>query len=358
MLRNTGFIFKTCASFSRKLSTTQANKNRVCVIGASGAIGQALSLLLKRDTRVTALSLYDIKKAVGIALDMSDIDTNSLIGGHEELEMLPKALYCADVVVIVAGQPRKKGMTDDELLKKNADVIIQTMPHIAETCPKALIAIVTSPVDSLVPLAAEVLKTKNAYDPNRLFGVTTHNAVRARTYISDVLQVDASSVKVPVIGGNSKCTILPILTHTKPILKIEDEDDALPIIKKVRDAEETVAKTKGAPPTLVMAHSVAKFTHSLILGLAGLGDPVECAYVESTVTDCAFFATPLKLGKNGIEKNLGIPSPLAKFEAEMLQELMPELKESIKKGLEYAKKVDKGENKREKSEKSEKSEKK
>lgn len=62
-------------------------------------------------------------------------------------------------MVIVAGQPHKKGMSDDDLLEKNANVIIQIMPHIAETCPKALIAIVTSPTNSIVPLAAEVLKT-------------------------------------------------------------------------------------------------------------------------------------------------------------------------------------------------------
>lgn len=145
-------------------------------------------------------------------------------------------------------------------------------------------------------------------------------------------------MKVPVIGGNSPCTILPVLSHTKPKFTIEDEDDAIPLIRKIREAEDNVVKVKGDQgATLMVAHSVAKFTHSLIMGLAGLGDPKECAYVESTVTDCAFFATPLKLGKQGIEKNLGIPT-LAKFEAELLQELTPELKESIKKGIELAKK--------------------
>ncbi|XP_036224405.2 malate dehydrogenase, mitochondrial [Bactrocera oleae] len=338
MWRNARVLLKSFSSLSRKFSTTQSSNSRVCVIGACGSVGQALSLLLKRDDRVTVLSLYDVKKAIGMALDMSHIDTNSEVFGYEKIEMLPKALYCADVVVIVAGQPRKKGMSENDLLKQNASLIIEIMPHIAEICPKALIAIVTSPTNAIVPLAAEVLKKKDAFDPNRLFGVTTHNVVRARTFISDELQVDASIVKVPVIGGNSPCTILPVLTHTKPKFKIEDKDDAIPLIRKLRAAEDNVAMVKGDQgATLIMAHSVAKFTHALLMGLAGMGDPVECAYVESTVTDCSFFATPLKLGKQGIEKNLGIPT-LAKFEVELLHDLIPELKESIKKGIELAKK--------------------
>uniref|UniRef100_A0A0A1WU55 Malate dehydrogenase, mitochondrial n=1 Tax=Zeugodacus cucurbitae TaxID=28588 RepID=A0A0A1WU55_ZEUCU len=341
MLRNARMLLKTFSSLGRQFSTTQTSNSRVCVIGACGNVGQALSLLLKRDDLVTVLSLYDLKKAIGMALDMSHVDTNSEVAGFEKIEMLPKALYCADVVVIVAGQPRKKGISEDEMLKQNSGIIFEVMPAIAEVCPKALIAIVTGPTNAIVPLAAEVLKTKDAHDPNRLFGVTTHNVVRARTFISDELQVDASIVKVPVIGGNSPCTILPLLSHTKPKFKIEDEDDAMPIIRKVREAEDQVAAVKGDQgATLVIAHSVAKFTHSLLMGLAGKGDPKECAYVESAVTDSAFFATPLKLGKQGIEKNLGIPD-LAKFEAELLHELMPELKESIKKGIDFAKKMKK-----------------
>lgn len=70
------------------------SNSRVCVIGACGSVGQALSLLLKRDDRVTVLSLYDVKKAIGMALDMSHIDTNSEVFGYEKIEMLPKALYC------------------------------------------------------------------------------------------------------------------------------------------------------------------------------------------------------------------------------------------------------------------------
>ncbi|XP_036329533.1 malate dehydrogenase, mitochondrial-like [Rhagoletis pomonella] len=338
MLRQTCILLRSLLRVARRFSTTQITNSRVCVIGAAGNVCQPLSLLLKRDSRVTDLALYDIKLAAGVAMDILHVDTDSLVAGYDKIENIQKALYCADVVIIVAGHPRKKGMSDDALFKMNAGIIVEIMPKIAETCPKALIAMVTSPINSLVPLAAEILKTKNVYDPNHLFGVSTPHVVRTRYFMGDVLQVDPARVDVPVIGGCSKCTILPILSQCKPNFKLEDEHDALPIVKKVRNAEEEVAKAKGdrAAASLVIAHSVAKFTSSLLLGLSGLGDPIECSYVESVATECAFFATPLKLGKKGIDKNLGLPE-LSNFETDWMNELIPELKENIKKGVEFAK---------------------
>ena len=62
---------------------------------------------------------------------------------------------------------------------------------------------------------------------------------------------------------------------------------------------------------------------------------VECAYVQSDVTSAAFFATPILLGKNGLEKNLGL-GKLNDFEKKLLEGALPELKGSIKKGVEFA----------------------
>ena len=66
---------------------------------------------------------------------------------------------------------------------------------------------------------------------------------------------------------------------------------------------------------------------------------VECAYVQSDVTEASFFATPILLGKNGIEKNLGL-GKLNDFEKELLKAALPELKGSIKKGIEFAAKYE------------------
>ena len=86
-------------------------------------------------------------------------------------ENLEKALKDSQVVVIPAGMPRKPGMTRDDLFNTNASIVRDLVAGCAKACPKALIAIITNPVNSAVPIAAEVLKKAGAYDPKRLFGM-------------------------------------------------------------------------------------------------------------------------------------------------------------------------------------------
>lgn len=85
------------------------NNVKVAVAGASGGIGQPLSLLLKQSPLVTELSLYDIVHTPGVAADLSHIDTPAKVQGFNGAENLETALKNADVVIIPAGVPRKPG---------------------------------------------------------------------------------------------------------------------------------------------------------------------------------------------------------------------------------------------------------
>eukprot|EP01084_Bolivina_argentea_P210076 357701_1 len=119
-------------------------------MGASGGIGQPLSLLLKMDPNVSHLSLFDIQHTPGVAADLSHICTPASVTGYLTDE-LDKALNGMDVVVIPAGVPRKPGMTRDDLFNVNAGVVKTLLESIARNCPKAHICIITNPVNSTVP---------------------------------------------------------------------------------------------------------------------------------------------------------------------------------------------------------------
>lgn len=82
---------------------------------------------------------------------------------------------------------------------------------------QALFAIATNPVNSLVPLFSEVMKKNGAYDPHKIFGVTTLNVIRANTFVAEILGLEPECVVVPVVGGNSGLTIVPLLSHAKPV---------------------------------------------------------------------------------------------------------------------------------------------
>lgn len=321
---------------ARNFSTTGQTNYKVAVCGAAGGIGQPLSLLLKINPLVTQLALYDVANTIGVAADLSHISSHSTATGYNK-DQLSEALNSCDVVVIPAGVPRKPGMTRDDLFNVNAGIIKTIAAEISKSCPKALVAIITNPVNSCVPIAAEVLKQKKTYDPKRLFGISTLDVVRARTFIGNALKIDPLKVDIPVIGGHSGVTIIPILSEAKPKYT-GSEDDIKKLTVRIQEAGTEVVKAKAGAgsATLSMAYAGAHFVGSLLRGLNGEKNVIECSYVESSVTDAQYFATQVRLGKNGIEENLGLPKMNA-FEKALLEKALPELKDNIKKGVEFAK---------------------
>jgi malate dehydrogenase len=98
-------------------------------------------------------------------------------------------------------------MTRDDLFKINAGIIKNLATAIAATCPKALICVISNPVNSTVPIVAQVMKDAGVYDPKRLFGVTTLDIVRSSTFVSQLKGGDPREIVVPVIGGHSGATV-------------------------------------------------------------------------------------------------------------------------------------------------------
>lgn len=320
----------------RTFSVGQQNNYKVTVCGAAGGIGQPLSLLLKQNPLVTDLALYDIVHTPGVAADLSHIDTKSKTAGFMGADQLADSLKGSDVVVIPAGVPRKPGMTRDDLFNVNAGIIKDISNSIAKNCPKALVAIITNPVNTCVPIAAEILKKAGVYDPKRLFGVSTLDVVRARAFIGHALGVDPQSVQIPVIGGHSGVTILPVLSQSQPMFK-GNQDAIEKLTVRIQEAGTEVVKAKAGAgsATLSMAYAGARFAGSLLKGLNGEKNVIECSYVQSTVTEATFFSTPLVLGKNGVQENLGLPK-LNDYEKKLLEAAIPELKKNIQKGIDFA----------------------
>lgn len=120
-------------------------------------------------------------------------------------------------------------MTRDDLFKINAGIVKTLVEGVAEHCPKAFVLVISNPVNSTVPIAAEVLKIAGRFDPKRLFGVTTLDVVRAETFVSEITgEKDPAKTVIPVVGGHSGETIVPLFSLAKPAVNIsEDKLDAL-----------------------------------------------------------------------------------------------------------------------------------
>jgi malate dehydrogenase len=219
LLKN--LIIKPIAQNGAKFfSVSAANlKGKVAVLGASGGIGQPMSLLLKQSPLISELSLYDIAHTKGVAADLSHIDTKCKVTGFVGPEQLHDALVGCDVVVIPAGVPRKPGMTRDDLFNINATIVADLTTACAKACPDALIAIISNPVNSTVPIASEILKKHRVYKPSKVVGVTTLDVVRASTFVGELKGLDVTKVNIPVIGGHSGNTIVPLLSQVSPAVE-------------------------------------------------------------------------------------------------------------------------------------------
>jgi len=310
---------------------------KVAVLGAAGGIGQALALLLKTQLPSgSELSLYDIAPVTpGVAVDLSHIPTDVKIQGFSGEDATP-ALVGADVVLISAGVARKPGMDRSDLFNVNAGIVRNLIQQVAVTCPKACIGIITNPVNTTVAIAAEVLKNAGVYDKNKLFGVTTLDIIRSNTFVAELKGKKPTEIEVPVIGGHSGVTILPLLSQIPGVSFTEQE--VADLTKRIQNAgtEVVEAKAGGGSATLSMGQAAARFGLSLVRALQGESNVVECAYVEGDGEYARFFSQPLLLGKNGIAEHKAIGT-LSAYEQQALTGMLDTLKSDITLGEEFVK---------------------
>jgi len=326
------------AVFYRNFSSSAKRQAKVAVLGASGGIGQPMSLLIKQNPLISQLSLYDIAHTPGVAADLSHINSAAKVTGYTGPNELDACLDKCDIVVIPAGVPRKPGMTRDDLFNTNASIVRDLADACARVCPQAFICIIANPVNSTVPITSEVFKKHNVYDPKRIFGVTTLDVVRANAFVAEAKGLDPAEVNVPVIGGHAGITIIPLISQCKPSVTFDaDKLDAL--TKRIQEAGTEVVKAKAGTgsATLSMAFAGARFTFSLLNALKGKTGVIECAYVKSSETEATYFANPLHLGPKGLEKNLGL-GKLSAYEKDLVEKAIPELKATIKKGEDFVNK--------------------
>jgi malate dehydrogenase len=278
--------------------------------------------------------LYDVAPFTpGVAVDLSHIPTDVRVTGYVGDDDAA-AMQDADIVVIPAGVPRKPGMTRDDLFNVNAGIVKKLIGTGTKACPNACFAIVTNPVNSTVPIAAEVLKAAGVYDKRKLFGVTTLDVIRSNTFVAQTVGKSTDEVNVNVIGGHSGVTILPLLSSVPGVELSQAEIEALTPRIQEAGTEVVEAKAGAGSATLSMAQAAARFTLSLVAALNGEA-ATECCYVQVGDDTSSFHAQPVILGKDGVDSIPQIPS-LSDYEQKLLDEMRTILDGNISKGIEFA----------------------
>lgn len=189
--------------------------------------------------------------------------------------------------------PRKPGMTRDDLFNTNAGIVRGIAESCARACPRALFLIISNPVNSTVPLFADVLRRAGVHDPRRVFGVTTLDVVRANAFVAQHQHTDVRTTRVSVIGGHAGTTILPLLSQVPGAKFSVDDIKALTHRIQFGGDEVVQAKDGAGSATLSMAYAGQQFTSRLMAGMAGEKNVIECSFVENNLTAAKFFSTPV-----------------------------------------------------------------
>ncbi|KAJ2159630.1 hypothetical protein GGF46_002875 [Coemansia sp. RSA 552] len=323
----------------------------VAVLGAAGGIGQPLSLLLKLNANVSKLHLYDIANVAGATADISHVATNADVKSFQGADNLAAAVAGVELVIIPAGVPRKPGMTRDDLFKINAGIVKTLVDAVAENSPRALIAIISNPVNSTVPIAAEALKAKGVFDAHRLFGVTTLDVVRASRFVRDLQPgTDAAALRVPIVGGHSGNTIVPLLSlASKPVELGQKETEDL--VHRIQFGGDEVVKAKdgAGSATLSMAYAGARFADSLMRAMKGEtvveptfialdADPAGAKEIRALgAGSLDFFAVPVELGPEGVKRIVPLPGKPTSAELAAIGVAAKALETNIATGVAFVK---------------------
>ena len=212
----------------------------------------------------------------------------------------------SDIVIITAGLPRKPGMSRDDLLKTNADIVGKVTDEVAKHSPNAVLIIVSNPLDAM----AQVAFKRSGFPKNRVLGMAgVLDSARMRSFIAEELNVSVENVTAFVLGGHGD-TMVPLPRYSTvagiPITELIDKDKLDAILKRTANGGAEIVgllKTGSAyyAPSLgavEMAEAILKDKKKIL----------PCAvYLEGEYgVNNLFVGVPVKLGRDGVEQIIEI----------------------------------------------------
>lgn len=275
---------------------------KVAVIGAGQVGGTCAQRILER--RLADVILVDVVEglAQGKALDLGEAgpiegyDT-TIVGGTDY-----SLIKGSKIVVVTAGLARKPGMTREDLLTQNANIVKGIIEKIKIYCPDSIIIMVTNPLDIMAYLAFKISR----FDKKRVFGMAgILDTARFRFFISEKLKVSPKDIEAWVLGGHGD-SMVPLVKYTKikdkPIDEVLPKDELDGLIKRTRDGgAEIVALLKTGSAYYAPSSAVCEMLESVLKDEKKLL-PVS-AYLDGEYgLKDVYCGVPVKLGKSGVEE--------------------------------------------------------
>jgi len=302
-------------------------RSKISVVGA-GFVGSTLvQRLVERD--YADVVMYDIipNMPQGKALDILEagpvLGYDSLVTGTNDYADTAHS----DIVVVTSGFPRKPGMTRDDLVKKNQEIVTQVTEQVVKHSANCILIMVTNPLDAMAQLAYQI----SGFPRNRVVGMAgVLDTARFRTFIAQELNVSVRDVQAYVLGGHGD-TMVPLARMCTvagvPISQLLPPERIEAIVQRTRDGGAEIVKLLGTGSAyFAPSASVLQMVDSIVLDKKMI---MPCAvYLQGEYgIDNLFVGVPVKLGAQGVEQIVEIE--LDQNERALLQKSADAVKELI-----------------------------
>jgi malate dehydrogenase len=277
-------------------------KRKVTVVGGAGNVGAtvARSIAEKELADVVIIDIAD-QKASGVALDMYETcpilgSDSRIIGGSDW-----SAAAGSDIVVITSGKPRKPGMSRDDLVRDNFDIMKSIAPKVVEHCPNSIIIPVANPLDAM----AQALFRLTKFPRERVIGMAgVLDSARMSTFIAMELNVSVENVHSFVLGGHGD-TMVPLPRYSTvagvPLTELLSKEKIDAIATRTANGGAEITKLVGTSAWYAPGQAAAEMCEAILRDKKKILPCSVFLQGEYGVRDL-FCGVPVKLGARGVEQ--------------------------------------------------------
>jgi malate dehydrogenase len=277
---------------------------KITVVGA-GAVGATTADNIARKELCEELVLLDIKEglAEGKAMDM--MQTAALLGFDTKITGSTNdysKTAGSSVVVITSGLPRKPGMTREELIGTNANIVRGVTQNILEHSPEAIIIVISNPMDTMTYLTMQT----SGLPKNRIIGMGgILDSARFKFYLSQALGCSPRDLNATVIGGHGDTTMIPLIRYatwnSSPVSNYLSAEQQHKIVADTMVGGATLTKLIGTSAWYAPGAAGAALVESIVRDQKKLFSCCVSLDGEYGQKDICL-GVPVVIGKNGWEK--------------------------------------------------------
>ena len=281
--------------------------DKITVVGA-GNVGATTAQRLAEKALARTVVLVDVVEGVpqGKGLDqwesapIEGFDTR-VVGANDY-----GPAHDSEVVVVTAGIARKPGMSRDDLVRTNADIVKQVSLQIKQHCPRAIVVMVSNPLDVMCWVAKQV----TGFPRERVIGMAgVLDTARYRAFLAEALDVSVEDIQAMVLGGHGD-TMVPLVSYTTvsgiPVTQLLDQGKLDQIVTRTRNGgAEIVAFLKTGSAYYAPSAAAVQMVEAIALDKKRI---LPCAaWLEGEYGLSGIYCgVPCKLGRNGLEKVLKV----------------------------------------------------